>query len=104
VRSDQIGEFEEFVLLAVAMLGENAYSVSVREALREHAGRAVTLGAVHAALYRLQDKGLLVSRLGGADGRRGGRRKRIFTVTGAGFKLVHARRAARDTMWSLIPG
>lgn len=98
-----IGEFEELVLTAVAALDGDAYGFSVRELLRREAGRKVSLGAVHAALYRLEDKRLLSSRLDGATSKRGGRRKRLFRLTGAGLETLHAARAARERVWSLVP-
>jgi len=98
-----LGEFEELVLLAVCIAAE-AYGVTVKKALEAHARRFPTLGAVHATLYRLQDKGYLASHLAGATERRGGRRKRLFTVTSAGLEALREARAVRETMWTLMPG
>ena len=102
-RGNHIGEFEELVLMAVAVLNEEAYGLGVREFLMEHTGRKTALGAIHATLYRLQDKGLLDSDLEGATVQRGGRRKRIFTVTGAGKQAVRDARQTRERIWELVP-
>lgn len=80
----KIGAFEELVLLAVGSLGENAYGVAVKELLAEKTGKNPSIGALHSALYRLEDKGCLVSSEGGATTERGGRRKKYYTLTAAG--------------------
>lgn len=98
-----IGEFEELVLLAVCILDGNAYGIAVKKEVEKHSRRAVLLGAIHITLYRLQDKGLLKSELGGASEKRGDRRKRLFRVTKKGMELLRASQEVRQKMWSLIP-
>ena len=68
-RGEYLGEFEQLVLLALVRLGEGAYGLSVRKEIAERAGREVAIGAVYATLDRLEQKGLVVSELGGAGGR-----------------------------------
>ena len=89
--------------MAVAVLGEEAYGLGVRDFLVEHTGRKSALGAIHATLYRLQDKGLLDSGMEGATQERGGRRKRIFHVTSAGKAAVQEARSVRERIWDLVP-
>jgi len=103
-RGTHIGEFEELVLMAVAILGGDAYGLGVRDFLVENTGRKSALGAIHATLYRLQDKGLLSSEMEGSTHERGGRRKRIFAVTGAGKQAVSGARETRERIWQLVPG
>lgn len=98
-----IGELEELVLLAVSALPDEAYGVTVRRLLKERAERDVTLGTVHSTLHRLEDKGLLRSELGGATGKRGGRRKRLYTITSTGVAAAAESRAARDSIRRIIP-
>ncbi|MEM9329302.1 MAG: helix-turn-helix transcriptional regulator [Bacteroidota bacterium] len=80
----KIGGFEELVLLAVGSLGEEAYGVSVKELLKEKTGKSPSVGALHSALYRLEEKGCLKSTEGGATTIRGGRRKKYYTLTTMG--------------------
>lgn len=98
-----LGAFEEIVLLAVGVLGEGAYGVSIADEINGQAGRPVHLSAVHTALYRLEEKGLVRSGLGGATGLRGGRRKRLFVVTSAGRTALWKARHRRDAFWSRMP-
>ena len=102
MRRSDLGEFEEVVLLAVAVLYPHAYSVAVAEALEEELGRIITVGAVHASLQRLEKKGYVRSEMGEATAERGGRRKRLYTVTAAGGQMIHEVKAVRDRLWDRI--
>lgn len=102
MRRSDLGEFEEIVLLAVAVLTPAAYSVVIAEELEQETGKTVTTGAVHAALQRLENKGLVSSQMGEATRERGGRRKRIFRVTAAGSRMLHEVRGVRNNLWSRI--
>lgn len=102
MRRSDLGEFEEVVLLSVAVLTPQAYSVAIAEALEEETGRTITTGAVHAALQRLEKKGFVNSQMGEATAERGGRRKRLFTVTVAGSRMIHEVRAVRNRLWDRI--
>ncbi len=99
-----LGYLEETILLLVLAMDEDAYGYSVSEAYREHMDKSISISAVHTVLSRLEKKGLISSRLGGATSERGGRRKRIFTVTRAGEQALAEIKASRQKLWSQIPG
>lgn len=99
-----IGELEELVLIIVAILQENAYGVNVMAEIAEQTGRNVNISAIHTTLDRLENKGYLTSQLGGATATRGGRRKRIFTVTAAGKKIILEIKAMRNKLYDQLPG
>jgi len=89
-----LGEFEQLTLLAILRLGDEAYGVTIRAEISERAGRTVAPGALYTALERLEDKGLVKSRIGDPTPQRGGRAKRFFTVTAPGLKaLARAQQA-----------
>lgn len=100
---EYLGEFEELVLTMVGILQEEAYGNAIVNEIKERAGRDVLLSAVHVTLYRLEDKGLIKSKMGGATNARGGRRKRIFTITNAGLAMLRAIKEMRTDLWKLIP-
>ena len=102
MRRSDLGEFEEVVLLAVAALSPTAYSVVIAEELERETGNSVSTGAVHAALQRLEQKGYLTSLLGEATAERGGRRKRLFTITPLGGRILSEVRAVRNRLWDRI--
>jgi PadR family transcriptional regulator, regulatory protein PadR len=100
---EYLGEFEELVLTMVGILQEDAYGNSIVNEIKDKVGRDSNLSAVHVTLYRLEDKGLVKSSMGGSTNVRGGRRKRIFTVTNAGLAMLRAMKEARMDLWKLIP-
>ncbi len=103
MKGTQLGEFEELVLLTVAFLYDEAYSVAVMEELSRRAERPMVLGVVHRTMQRLEEKGLVVSRFGEATAERGGRRKRLFTVTATGERALQEARRIRNELWAGIP-
>lgn len=98
-----LGEFEEIVLLMAVILDQQAYGATINQEIEERTGRKVTFGTVHNTLIRLEEKGFLTSRLGGATTERGGRRKRIFTVTALGSRALLDIQKLRKELWELIP-
>lgn len=97
-----LGEFEELVLLTVAVLEEDAYGVTVTQELENKTGRTVGFSTVHSTLQRLEEKGYVSSRMGGATAERGGRRKRFFTVTAFGRKALREVKQVREDLWSAL--
>lgn len=98
-----LGEFEELIVTMVILLEGEAYGNTIVKAIKEHQEREVSLSAVHVTLYRLEEKGLVQSTVGGATAARGGRRKRYFQVTNAGLSLLKEMKEARTELWKLIP-
>ena len=98
-----LGEFEEIVLLLVAAQHDEAYGLSITRAIEEQLKRSVTMSSVHTALYRLEEKGFVISRVGGSTSERGGRRKRLFVITAAGTAALKGSRESRNQLWAMIP-
>ena len=103
MKGTHLGEFEELVLLSIAALLSDAYSVAICDELERHSRRSVKLGVVHAVLNRLEDKGLVKSKLGEATKVRGGKRKRFYTLTIPGKAALVRTREAREALWKRIP-
>ncbi|MCE7995566.1 MAG: PadR family transcriptional regulator [Roseivirga sp.] len=103
MRGTYLGELEELVLLSVAALVDSAYAVAVRAEIEGRANRKVNISAIHASLYRLEDKGFLDSHMGEATNKRGGKSKRIFTVTTYGYKTLKEAQTVRQSFWGSIP-
>ena len=100
---EYLGEFEELVLTMVGILQEEAYGNAIVTEMKERLGRDANLSAVHVTLYRLEDKGLVKSSMGGATNSRGGRRKRIFVITNAGVAMLRSIKESRQELWKLVP-
>jgi PadR family transcriptional regulator, regulatory protein PadR len=103
MKGTYLGEFEEIVLLAVGILHDEAYGVSIRQKIEHQTQRNVNIGAVHTALHRLEAKGYLSSRFGEPEEIRGGKRKRLFTLTAIGVNVLREAQAIRQQMWSQLP-
>ena len=93
-----LGEFEELVLLAILVMKENAYGVTIRQLLEKETGRSVSYGALYTTLDRLERKGYVSSMQGGATATRGGRAKRFFKLEGLGRQVLKETQAARANM------
>lgn len=100
---EYLGEFEELVLTMVVILQEEAYGNAIVNEIKTRLDRDSNLSAVHVTLYRLEDKGYVKSNMGGATNARGGRRKRIFTITNAGLALLRSMKEARMDLWKMVP-
>ncbi|MCB0655111.1 MAG: helix-turn-helix transcriptional regulator [Saprospiraceae bacterium] len=100
---DHLGEFEELMLTMVAILDQEAYGNAIVQAVKDQLDRNVNLSAVHITLYRLQDKGLVTSEMGGATTNRGGRRKRFFRITNAGKRKLNELQEQRLKLWKMLP-
>ncbi|MFY0592347.1 PadR family transcriptional regulator [Roseivirga sp.] len=103
MRRTQLGEFEEVVMLAVGILHEAAYGVSIKKEIESRTGRGVSVGALQSALKRLDEKGFLRSREGEATAERAGRPKKYFSITAEGKKALESAREMRNSMWNDIP-
>lgn len=99
----QLGEFQEIVILTVGVLYGNAYGVSIKKDIEERLNRKVSVGALQAALKRLEQKGLLSSADGESTKTRGGRPKRFFTITVLGKKAIEDTMAVRVDLYNSIP-
>jgi len=103
MKSTNLGAFEEIVLLAIGILGKDAYGVRIKEEIEKQTKHRPSVGSLHAALYRLEKKGFVDSNESGATAQRGGRRKRYYIITALGkSKLVKAN-DLRNVMIKLIP-
>jgi PadR family transcriptional regulator, regulatory protein PadR len=103
MKGNYIGELEELVLLTVGILHPDAYGVAVMDELDKQAGRDLNISAVHAVLTRLEEKGMLKSKMSEPTEERGGRRKRIFLLTAAGKRALEEAQELRTQMFNQIP-
>ena len=102
-RGAYLGEFELMVLLALVRLGDDAYGVPICREIEQHSGREAAVGSVYAALDRLEEKGLVSSRLGDPTAERGGRAKRYFRITAQGLRELRHTQRALVSLWRGLP-
>lgn len=99
----QMGEFEEIVILTVAILYKAAYGVAIKQEIESRLKRKVSMGAMHSALVRLEDKGYLKSFDGEATEERMGRPKKYFQITALGKRAMEYSKQTRNELWQAIP-
>lgn len=99
----QLGEFEEVVMLTIGVLYKNAYGVAIKNEIETRLSRNVSMGAMHTALVRLEDKGYIKSFVGEITDDRMGRPKRYYQITALGKKAMEYTRDTRNALWNAIP-
>lgn len=104
MKETRLGDFEETILLLVGILGENAYARKLADEFAEQTGRSTSIGAVHSTLSRLAEKGFVRSEMGSPSAERGGRRKRIYSITASGQAALAASREFKLSLWRQYPG
>jgi PadR family transcriptional regulator, regulatory protein PadR len=98
-----LGEFEELVLLMVAALHSEAYGVAILENLEVRQQKKLNISAIHVSLKRLEDKGFVKSRFGGITEERGGRRKKFYSITALGKRMLDVQYELRTSIYQEIP-
>src|SRR5256885_14967980 len=97
-----LGDIEHLVLLAILRLGpagKDAYGIPILDEVSARSGRDVSRATVYVALKRLEQKGLLTSRLGDSTPERGGRAKRVFKLRPSGLKAPRDSREMFLNPW-----
>jgi DNA-binding PadR family transcriptional regulator len=97
-----LGEFEQLLLLAILQCGDDAYGAALQRQL-ERTPRRVNLGAIYTTLIRLEQKGLVTSRMGEPRAERGGRRRKYYRVLPAGVRQLERSLAVLRTMTAGLP-
>ena len=102
MKGTNLGEFEELVLLIVVAKPDEAYSVAIAKEMLRITNRKIVHSVVHASLSRLEKKGLVDSFMGEATNERGGRRKRMYTISKSGMQALERSKSQRDELWGMI--
>ena len=101
--ADTLGTFEQAVLLALVNpsteLGKEAYGRAILKEVQVRLDCDVAAGAVYATLDRLEEKGLISSKLGPGTAVRSGRPRRFYTIEPAGVRALKEAKAAVERLW-----
>jgi len=97
--ADLMGTFELSVLLAILRLGDRAYGRAVLHQVQESLGRSVAAGAVYTTLDRLEQRGLVHSKLAAGTAIRGGRARRYYAATAHGSRALTEAKETLTKMW-----
>ncbi len=97
--AEVLGTFEQAVLLAIIRLAGKAYGRAILQEIETRLGREMAPGAVHATLERLENKGLVTSRLGSGTPVRAGRPRRYYRLEPSGVSALNSARVAVEDLW-----
>jgi len=89
----------EQVLLAIWNLEENAYLLAIKDYLAKITDIDWSVGIIHKPLMQLERKGYITSSMGAATAKRGGRRKKMYTVTSHGVEALKSLKNEQDALW-----
>ena len=102
MKGERLGEFEEFTLLAVRALGDTPYAVPIQQYVEKVTARPIAMGSIYAALTRLEEKGFLRSTMSEAVAQRGGKARRVYSVTPTGLRVARELHRVRERIWNTI--
>ncbi len=94
---------EEYILLAVWKLQDEAYSIPIQQKLTEITDKEWSLGGIYMPLERLEKRGYLSSSLSDSTPERGGRHKRIYSLTRDGKAALRHIYEVQQNIWSGVP-
>jgi DNA-binding PadR family transcriptional regulator len=90
---------EEVILLSILKLRQDAYLVAIVDHISQITGKKTSVATIYFPLSRLEEQGVVSSRFGEATAVRGGRRKKIYSVTELGFRLLEEHKRVSDLLW-----
>src|SRR5215831_4581105 len=100
---ESLGQFEQIILNAILSLRDKASGVTIHEtAVQLATPKKISLGAVYVTLDRLEDKGLVSSRLSGPTPERGGRSKRFYRLEALGERALEESAATARRVWEAV--
>ena len=92
---------EETVLLAIYRLEENAYSVTIHQAVLEMTGKDMIIGTLFNTLKQLHHKGYLLKSKGKPA--KGGKPIVLYRISNGGLQAMEQTRSMNEKIWSQIP-
>ena len=95
-----ISRKEEFLLLAIKKLRDNAYGVTVRSHVAEATGKYWSIGAIYDVLDRLARKDLVMVETGAPLAERGGKARQFYRLTRKGHEALEEVRTIHTQMWA----
>jgi PadR family transcriptional regulator PadR len=94
---------EEWVLLSIWKLNDNAYGVTIREHLKKFTGKTLNFGSLYNTLYLLVRRGLVESRKSDPLCKQGGRRRVLYSMTREGRKALSTAQKIHKLAWGDVP-
>jgi PadR family transcriptional regulator PadR len=96
---DGLRELEHLVLLAMSRLDPPTHGVPIVRELQRTVKRSISRASVYVVLRRLEARGLVSSSMGDPTPERGGRAKRLYTLTPVAVRSLRAARRDFVRLW-----
>ena len=103
MKKSRLGELQEFILMTVLVLREEAYGNEIQRNLEQRLSETLSMGAIQTALKRIEEKGFLTSAWGESTQKRGGKRKRIYQATPVAHQILQEMKSIRTGLWQAMP-
>jgi DNA-binding PadR family transcriptional regulator len=76
--------------------------VPIQQYVEKVTARPIAMGSIYAALTRLEEKGFLRSTMSEAVAQRGGKARRVYSVTPTGLRVARELHRVRERIWNTI--
>lgn len=94
---------EELILLTIWKLRDNAYGVTIREAISKSTKKYWSIGAIYDVLDRLVSKGYISAMISAPLAERGGKSRKYYLLTKKGHNALVEIKTIEQNMWSDLP-
>lgn len=98
---ESIEALEEIILM-ILLKYEECHGVQIAQHHETIFGKTISLPAIHVVLKRMEKKGWVDSKFGEPTAKRGGRRKRLYKATPAGYHAIERLQEAKSKLWASI--
>lgn len=101
--TNQLSRADEILMIAIVVLGDNAYSTTIKQEISSRARKKVTVGSLWVSLDQLADKGLIRKKQAETTGGRGGRPRVFYRLTPRGLRALIRVREYQEKLWKDVP-
>ncbi len=99
----KLSKNEEFILLSIFKLKDNAYGVTIRRDFMEATNQTLHFGSLYNTLELLMSKSLVTCWESPPGSKRGGRRKKLYYLTPEGKKALKEAQVVYRSVWKKVP-
>ena len=96
---NEISKLDENVLLIILSLKDNAYIVTIKTRIEKYLNKNISLGTLFLSLKRLAREGYIITKIGKATSKQGGRAKKYYRLTYSGVMKLKEIRRLHMLMW-----
>ena len=99
----QLSRADEILMICIVVLGDEAFSTTLRAELAKRAGKKITVGSLWVSLDQLAERGLVRKRTAKGENKRGGRPRIYYRLTPRGVRALERAREFQKKLWKNVP-